>query len=215
MPNQIDDATKKENIAERSSSNSKSESAADIDRELVLRAQSGDTEAFGDLVDKHQRMVYGIVSRMIYKRDEVDDIVQDIFVSAWRAIGGFKGNAKFSTWLHTITVNTTIKRLKSMKKETRLSFDDKDTGLADVAAADESESPLANLQRNERSRAIKTAIESLPEKQKLVIVLHYYEHYSCDEIASILECSTGTVWSRLHYACKSLKTQLKWLIKDK
>lgn len=184
---------------------------AAIDMMLVLKAQTGDTAAFGDLIERHQRAVYGLVSRMVTNKDDVDDIAQDVFVSAWKAIGSFRRDAKFSTWLHTITVNTTLSRLKSMKNKTALSIDDPDTGLAASLQADESDSPSASLQKNERDKAVQTAIESLPEKHRLVVVMHYFEHHTCEDIASILGCSVGTVWSRLHYACKLLKNELRWL----
>lgn len=184
---------------------------AAIDLTLVLKAQAGDTAAFGDLIERHQRAVYGLVSRMVTQRDDVDDIAQDVFVSAWKAIGSFRRDAKFSTWLHTITVNTTLTRLKTIKNKISLSIDDPDTGLAASLQADESDSPSESLQKSERYKAVRKAIESLPEKHRLVVVMHYFEHNTCEDIASILGCSVGTVWSRLHYACKFLKNELHWL----
>lgn len=184
---------------------------ATVDMKLVLKAQAGDTAAFGELIERHQRAVYGLVSRMVTQRDDVDDIAQDVFVSAWKAIGSFRRDAKFTTWLHTITVNTTLTRLKTMKNKTALSIDDPDTGLAASLHADESESPSESLQKSERDKAVRKAIETLPEKHKLVVVMHYFEHHTCEDIASILGCSVGTVWSRLHYACKILKNELRWL----
>lgn len=183
----------------------------DADLGLVLRAQSGDASAFGELVDRYERPVYGIVSRMVHTRDDVDDIVQDVFVSAYKSIRGFRRDARFSTWLHTIAVNTTLKRLKVMKRNSHLSIDDPEYGIADTMEAENSPSPLGSLQDREQNEAVRRAIDCLPDKQKIVVVLHYFEDHSCEEIASMLECSVGTVWSRLHYACKKLKSELRWL----
>lgn len=181
----------------------------DADLDLVLRVQAGELSAFGELIDRHQRAVYGIVSRMVSSRDDADDLVQDVFVSAFRAIGSFRRDAKFSTWLHTIAVNTTLKRLKMMKRRSTVSIDDPETGLADMIRADDGPSPAESLQNREQSEAVRRAIDSLPDKQRIVVVMHYFEQHSCEEIAAILKCSVGTVWSRLHYACKKLRGELE------
>ncbi|MHB0913736.1 MAG: RNA polymerase sigma factor [Armatimonadota bacterium] len=169
----------------------------DTDIGLVRRAQAGDASAFGDLVELHQRAVYGIVSRMV-PRDEVDDLVQEAFVAAWRSIGRFRGDAKFSTWLHTIAVNTTLKRVREMKRKYAVSLDD---GLYEVASSERLP--------DERNEEVRRAVDALPEKQRIVVVMHYFEQYSCEEIAAVLRCSVGTVWSRLHYACKKLHLELE------
>lgn len=182
---------------------------ADSDAGLVRRAKAGDAQAFGDLVTLHERSVYGIVSRMVRDRDEADDLVQEIFISAFRAIGGFRETAKFSTWLHSIAVNTTLKRLKRMKRERGVSIDDEETGLADRLESEDVMSPQEAVELSERSESVKRAVDSLPDKQKIVVVMHYFEEMPCEEIAQILGCSVGTVWSRLHYACIRLKGELR------
>jgi len=181
------------------------------DLDLVIRAQSGEAAAFGELVDRHKRMVYGIISRMVTSRDEADDLAQDVFVSAYRHIGGFRRDAKFTTWLHTVTVNTTLKRLKRMKRQITVSMDDPDIGLESVIRADSEPSPDEALGDKQRQEAVRKAVDSLPDKQRIVVVMHYFEQYSCDEIAAALRCSVGTVWSRLHYACKRLQKELCWI----
>ena len=183
----------------------------DADLDLVLRVQAGELSAFGELIDRHQRAVYGIVSRMVTSRDDADDLAQDVFVSAFRAIGSFRRDAKFSTWLHTIAVNTTLKRLNMMKRRSTVSIDDPETGLSEMIRADDEPSPVESLQNREQNEAVRRAIDSLPDKQRIVVVMHYFEQHSCEEIAEILKCSVGTVWSRLHYACKKLRGELTWL----
>lgn len=183
----------------------------DGDLALVLRVQAGDVSAFGELIDRHQRAVYGVVSRMVGDRNEADDLVQDIFVSAYRAIGSFRREAKFSTWLHTIAVNTTLKRLRKMKRQNVISIDDPAFGLASAIRAEDDPSPDESLQQRMRSDIVRRAIDTLPDKQRIVVVMHYFEQRSCEEIAAILKCSVGTVWSRLHYACKRLRGELSCL----
>lgn len=183
----------------------------DSDLDLVLRAQAGDVAAFGELVDRHKRMVYGIISRMVTSRDDADDLAQDVFVSAYRHIGSFRRDARFTTWLHAVTVNTTLKRLKKMKRQSTVSIDDPDTGLEFTLRAEDEVSPMESLQDKQKVEAVRRAVDSLPDKHRIVVIMHYFEQYSCDEIAAALECSVGTVWSRLHYACKKLQKELCWL----
>lgn len=181
------------------------------DATLVARAQSGDVSAFGDLVRRYQRAVYSVVSRMVDNRDDVDDIVQEVFVLSYKSIDRFRGNAAFSTWLYRIAVNTAIKQMKKTRIRQAPSMDDPLTGLSDTLSSPENESPEAQAERRDRDRALREAIESLPDKHKAVVILHYFQNCNCEEIADVMECSVGTVWSRLHYACKKLQGQLAWL----
>jgi len=187
------------------------ERTQEADHELVLCAGKGDLAAYSVLVDRHQHTVYGIVSRMISNQDDVDDLVQDIFVQAYRSIGGFRGQSSFSTWLHSIAVNTTIKYLRKMKTRQAVSIDDPNARMEDALVADSDLSPSVAAEESEKQEAVRSAVEKLPEKHRAVVVLHYFEEYSCEEIAKILNCSVGTVWSRLHYACRKLRGQLDWL----
>ena len=188
-----------------------SERKEEVDNELVLRARDGDLAAYSELVSRYQRAIYGIVSRMVVARDDVDDLVQDVFVLAYRSIGRFRGQSAFSTWLHSIAVNTTIKHLKKMKTRQAMSIDDPNTGIEETLVSDSHRPPVDAAEDMERKQAVRVAVDELPEKHRAVVILHYFEDYSCDEIAKILNCSVGTVWSRLHYACKKLRGQLDWL----
>ncbi len=180
----------------------------ETDAALVAKAQSGDVGAFGELVSRYSRSVYGVVSRMIDDRDDIDDVAQEVFVLAYRYIGQFRREAKFSTWIYRIAVNTTIKQMKKIKIRRATSIDDPETGLAEVLTSSEMEHPERIAERKARSEALRRAILDLPEKHQAVVVLHYFENLGCDEIARVLECSVGTVWSRLHYACKKLQLTL-------
>jgi RNA polymerase sigma-70 factor (ECF subfamily) len=182
----------------------------ETDATLVARVGDGDIGAFGELVNRHQRAVCSVVSRMIDCRDDVDDIVQDVFVTAFRSMPTFRGQAAFSTWLYRIAVNTAIKQMKKMKLRQAASIDDPFNGLAESIESPGG-GPETVAERKERSAAIRRAVRELPEKHRVVVVLHYFENMSCSDIADIVGCSVGTVWSRLHYACRSLQGRLDWL----
>lgn len=186
----------------------------DTDAALVARVKRGEVGAFGELVQRHQRAAYGIVSRMVDNRDDADDIVQEVFVVAFRSIQSFKGEAAFSTWLYRIAVNTAIKQMKKIRTRQAASIDDPLTGLGEMLVSPDGDGPERSAECSERSGAIREAIQSLPEKHRAVVVLHYFQDLGCEEIASIVGCSVGTVWSRLHYACKKLRGQLDWLAAD-
>jgi len=183
----------------------------DADWHLVVRCQAGDTAAFGELVERHKRAVYGVVSRIIGNREDVEDVVQDIFVNAYRAIRSFRGHAKFSTWLYSIAVNVTLKRLKKLRRQSTISIDDPAHDPDKLVKLEPRTSSDEVVIERQKMVAVKRAVDSLPEKQRIVVVMHYFEQLPCEEIARILNCSVGTVWSRLHYACKRLRSELDWL----
>jgi RNA polymerase sigma-70 factor, ECF subfamily len=183
------------------------------DRELAARAAAGDSRAFGTLVERYQRPMAALVSRMVIggSNSDVDDILQELFLRAWRGLPRFRGDAQFSTWLYRIAVNTAIKYKSRNKNQNQLTVSSEDLigGIERFSETDASHHDPAELAlRAERDAQLRKAIASLPEKHRVVIVLHYFESRSCEEIAEIVECSVGTVWSRLHYACKRLKSVL-------
>ena len=177
----------------------------EADAGLVAKAQTGDVGAFGELVRRYSRTVYGVVSRMAGDPDDVDDIAQEVFVRAYRSIGSFRGDAEFSTWVYRIAVNTTIKLMKRIKTRQACSIDDPASGIAELLVSAEADRPDRIAERKARNAALRKAVLGLPEKHRTVVVLHYFENLACEEIAQVLECSVGTVWSRLHYACRKLK----------
>lgn len=188
----------------------------DGDATLVRRAADGDVRAFGQLVERYQRPMIALVARMTANPDDVDDIVQELFVRAWKGLPRFRGDAQFSTWLYRIAVNTTIKHRSRNKNENSMSLSAESlTGGLDSlqaptdAPAMQGGDPFLSTERKEQEGEVRRAVLSLPEKQRTVVVLHYFEGYSCEEISKIVGCSVGTVWSRLHYACKRLKGTLE------
>jgi len=185
------------------------------DAALAARAARGDVAAFGSLVERYQRPMAALVARMTSNPDDVDDIVQELFIRAWKGLPRFRGDAQFSTWLYRIAVNTAIKHRARRKNEASVSLSAEDClGGTDAlrapsdAPAHQGGDPFELAATRERDVQVRHAVGTLPEKQRVVVALHYFEGRSCEEISQLIGCSVGTVWSRLHYACKRLKSTL-------
>lgn len=186
----------------------------DADAILARRCRAGDMAAFEELVKRHEKRVYALVGRILgvaASQDDIEDTVQDIFVQAWRAFPRFRGDAKFSTWLYRIATNMAIKQWHKTRRQSHVIPDEDLPEAVRIAVADPTPGPAQQTEFRLRDKALRRAIEALPEKQRTVVLLHYFEEYSCDEVAQLTGCSVGTVWSRLHYACKKLKGTLEWL----
>jgi len=185
----------------------------DADALLARRSREGDVEAFGRLVTLYERRVAALVGRILgatASSDDVDDTVQDIFVQAWRALPRFRGDSRFSTWLYRIATNMAIKQWHKRKRTRHIVAEEDLSETERAGLADPSLSPHDKAEAMAQNRALMDAVDRLPEKHRSVVLLHYFEDCSCEEIASILECSVGTVWSRLHYACRKLRCSLDW-----
>lgn len=178
------------------------------ERLLIQKARTGDVTCFGEIVKRYERAVHAIVQRMMGPREDVADVVQEVFLAAWRGLGGFRGDARFGTWLHTITVNATLKRLKALKRSEFVSIDDEENGFEDRLVASNTHEPFEALCSSEERLAVRRALGRLSDSHRMTVVLYYFEGYSCDEISQMMNCSVGTVWSRLHYACRKLKSCL-------
>ena len=186
----------------------------DADLALVRRCQRGDTEAFGQLVARHDKRVYALAARVLgpgATPDDVDDVAQDIFVQAWRALPKFRNDARFSTWLYRIATNMAIKQWHRTKRHHATVAEEELPETVRAALADPKPGPADEAQQRARDQALRGAIDRLPEKQRTVVLLHYFEEYTCEEVAALLDCSVGTVWSRLHYACRKLRGLVSWL----
>jgi len=179
---------------------------SDKDIELVNLCQSGDITAFDSLVRRHQDRIYRLVYKMLGGAYESDDVAQDVFLKAYKSIKDFRCQSSFSTWLTQITVNQCINHLKNRDRFKFLSF-----GLSSKRRSVE---PQMMVERNEKRERVYQAVNSLPIKQKTVIILHYFENYNCEEMAKVLKCSVGTVKSRLYYARMELKEKLKSFLED-
>lgn len=177
------------------------------DASLLARLRAGDGRAFEDLVIGYQHRVFGVALRMLGSRAEAEEIAQETFLRAHRALGEFRGEARLGTWLYGITSRLCLNRLASGPRRHERSDD-----LA-LAQAPSAETDAAGaLERGELEAALREAVAALPEDRRIVVVLRDLEGLSYDEIAEVLGLPLNTVRTRLHRARLDLKAKLeRWL----
>ncbi len=168
------------------------------------RLRAGDAPAFEDLVMTYQHRVFGVALRMLGNRAEAEEVAQEAFVRAHRALGEFRGDAKLSTWLYAITSRLCLNRLASGERRMARQGEDALLRLSDAGPR-----PDAALERRELEAALGRAIADLPEDRRIVVVLRDLEGLSYEEIAQVLELELGTVRSRLHRARAELREKLE------
>lgn len=189
----------------------KEEDPLQSDRELVSLAQRGDTEAFGQLVDRYQQKIYNLTYHMTSNREQAEDLTQEAFLRAYKALKRFRGQSSFYTWLYRIAVNLTLNHLKKRKKRLEHSLDDLDMGIErDPALLEMSAkaSPRQGTYLTELQEKLNRALMGLSEKHRTVVVMHDIEGVPHDEIAATVGCSSGTIRSRLYYARQQLQAEL-------
>lgn len=172
---------------------------------LVSRAQSGDTQAFEDLVRTYRNDVYAFVYRFVRNREDAWDLAQETFIKAYRALGRFRGEASFKTWILRIAANQSRDHLRR-KKLPAVSTDAAEG--APVAPVPEGQHPDAQAERNELSGLIEEVLEELPFKHRTVFILREFEGLSYEEIAQAAGCRIGTVMSRLYHARRKMREAL-------
>jgi len=185
-----------------------------IDQALVEQVQRGDKQAFDVLVLKYQNKIIQLVNRYVHDSDEARDVAQEAFIKAYRAIGRFRGDSAFYTWLYRIAINTAKNYLvASGRRPPRSDIDAQDaeqyegaTGLREYAT------PERLLQKDEIQEAIAEAIDALPDDLRTAITLRELEGLSYEEIAQTMDCPIGTVRSRIFRARDAIDTRLKPLL---
>ncbi len=187
----------------------------DVDALLVERVKLGDVRAFEMLVVKYQRRIERLIGRMVRDTDLVQDIAQETFIRAYRALPQFRGEAAFYTWLYRIAVNTAKKALVDMRRdpvvtESALARDDEgeETSRAEAELSD-GETPDAVLASKEIAQAVNAAVEALSEDLRQAITLREIEGLSYEEIAEVMNCPIGTVRSRIFRAREAIAARLK------
>ena len=190
----------------------------DADAPLVERVKRGDVRAVEMLVVKYQRRIERLIGRMVRDVDLVEDIAQETFIRAYRAMAQFRGESAFYTWLYRIAVNTAKKALMELKRDPTVSEsalasrdDDDETSRAENELSD-GETPDAILASKEIAAAVNAAIEALSDDLRQAITLREIEGLSYEEIAEIMNCPIGTVRSRIFRARESLATRLRPLL---
>jgi len=189
------------------------EQAKDTDKQLVARVQKGDKRAFDMLVLKYQYKVHAIVSRYIKDFDEVNDVVQEAFIKAYRALAKFRGESAFYTWLYRIAVNTAKNYLVARNRRPPAS--DVDAGDADYYEGGhrliDIDSPENLLYRDELEAVVDQSIRDLPEDLRTAVTLREFEGLSYEEIAEIMDCPVGTVRSRIFRAREAIDEKVRAL----
>jgi RNA polymerase sigma-70 factor (ECF subfamily) len=186
----------------------------ELDQELVRRVQRGDSAAFDLLVRKYQHRIAALIGRYIADWSECQDVAQDTFIRAYRAIGSFRGDAQFYTWLHRIAVNTAKNHLVAHKR--RPPTEDIDIGDAEQFDSGirlrDTDTPERELERQQMEKTVMRAVEALPEELRLAISLREVDGLSYEEIAQRMDCPIGTVRSRIFRAREAIDTELQPLM---
>ena len=182
--------------------------------DLVKRCQDGDTEAFDELVTRYRTRIFGMIYNMVHNEQDAWDLAQDSFVKAWKSIKRFRGQSSFYTWIYRIVMNVTIDWLrKKQVKGGGTEFDDaiqlKEIDPASKTVPKPDALPSEQMERTEVRSQIDKAIAQLSPEHRAVILMKEIEGMQYHEIAEALECSIGTVMSRLFYARKKLQNLLK------
>ncbi len=189
----------------------------DTDSALVQRTVAGDPRAYELLVVKYQRRIERLIGRMVRDTDLVQDIAQETFIRAYRALGQFRGDAQFYTWLYRIAVNTAKKALVDLRRdpvvtETALRNDDEDETSAVENELTTEETPETVLAAKEIAQAVNQAMQALPEELRQAVTLREIEGLSYEEIAEAMNCPIGTVRSRIFRAREAISQRVKPLL---
>lgn len=185
--------------------------SADTDKELVRRVQGGDRSAFDLLFLRYQHKIHGLLGRYLRRPDEVEDVAQEAFIKAYRALPRFRGQSAFYTWLYRIAVNAAKNHLASAaRKPQAVEIDGDGANLGDAADAlrDEDE-PEGALRQAELQAAVADAIEALPNDLRLALTLREFDGLSYAQIAEIMDCPVGTVRSRIFRARESVDRRIR------
>lgn len=175
------------------------------DTALVEAAIAGDTAAFDVLVTRHRRSVYQVCYRFVNHHEDAADLTQDTFVRAWKALGSFRGQARFSTWIYRIAVNVSLNRVSLKTPKT-------DVVDFDLVADQREPAPGAAIDAAERQAMVRAAVKSLPPRQRTALILRTYHELSHQEVADIVGTTVGAVKANVFHALANLKKRLEPLV---
>lgn len=188
--------------------------AGDSDQQLVARVQAGDKRAYDLLVLKYQHKIAGLVSRFISDADEVQDVTQEAFIKAYKALGKFRGDSQFYTWLYRIAINTSKNYLVSRnRRPPGVDIDVSDAvHFEGQTALKDNASPERNMMSVQLQQVVNDSIKQLPEDLRSALTLREYDGLSYEEIADVMNCPVGTVRSRIFRAREAVDKEIKPLL---
>jgi RNA polymerase sigma-70 factor, ECF subfamily len=187
----------------------------EVDQQLVERAQRGDKRAFELLVAKYQRKLGRLLSRMVRDPAEVEDVTQEAFIKAYRALPSFRGDSAFYTWLYRIAINTAKNYLVALGRRapTTTEFDNEDAeNFEEAEGLRDSATPESELHGKQIAATVNRAVEALPEDLRTAITLREIDGLSYEEIAGVMNCPIGTVRSRIFRAREAIAAELRPLL---
>ena len=187
------------------------------EQDFIERIQTGDPQAFKELYDSNVTMVYNVCLRMLGNRHDAEDVTQEVFLEAYKSLKRFRFESKLSTWLYRIAVNRSLNHQRKRKRERWLSleFDSGEESAENIEILGTiEENADAVLEKKDTERIVQEAINSLPDQQRIAILLHRYEELSYEEIAKIMNVTVASVESRLHRAKQTLAKKLLMLKKE-
>jgi len=187
-----------------------------LDQELVRRVQRGDGAAFDLLVRKYQHRIAALIGRYVSDWSECQDVAQETFIRAYRAIGNFRGDAQFYTWLHRIAVNTAKNHLVAGNRRPPtddIDVDDAEQFDSGIRLRD-NDTPERELMRQQLEQTVMRAVEALPEELRVAITLREVDGLSYEEIAQRMDCPIGTVRSRIFRAREAIDVELQPLMES-
>lgn len=171
------------------------------DQELIDQFRNPATKerAFESIIKKYQERLYWHIRRMVVDHEDVNDVIQNMFIKVWKSLDNFREESQLYTWLYRIATNESLTFISNQKKRRSISIDDEDNSMAHKLKGDE------HFDANKLEWKLQLAIQSLPEKQRLVFNLRYYDEMPYEEMSKVLETSTGALKASYHHAAKKVE----------
>ena len=180
------------------------------EKELIIRTQRGEPEAFNPLVNKYRQKIYNLIYQRVHNRETAEDICQEVFLKAWKALPKFKGQSAFYSWLYKIAVNCCTDFLRKQNKQFVISWEELPSNAEEILQTTQIHPSLSQiLEKKEFEYIISEAVRQLPAGQRSVFYLRYAEELPIKDIASRLNRSEGTIKTHLHHAHRKLRNMLR------
>jgi len=177
--------------------------SSDTELLVLFRDPSTKEKAFTAIIKKYQEKLYWHIRRMVVGHDDADDVLQNVFIRVWKGLENFREDSQLYTWLYRIATNESLTYLEQQKKRTSVSLGDEDGGLENKIKADE------HFDSNKLEWKLQLAIQQLPEKQRLVFNLRYYDEMPYEQMSKVLETSEGALKASYHHAVKKIEDYIK------